>query len=125
MKVQKIANTSIFTRKNDNSTTVSFSGKNPRASKSMPKYSAKLAKGAEKKPDTVLEELSTMAKNLTKRVKKSFEKSEINKVIVQPVKRAWGDFSKKAPILSKGIKATAVVAMGVGLFEAVKGKISE
>jgi len=121
MKVQKITNTSIYTQKNDLGTVVSFSGKK---AKSMPKISARIADNTKKKPQTVYDEFCSMANGIKRSVRRSYAKSEIHKAVMKPLNQSWKNFSKKAPVLSKGIKTIAVAAVGVGLFEAVKGKIS-
>ena len=121
MKVQNITNMSIYSRANNGGNSVSFGSR----AKAGSGYSAGVAKDARKMQRTAFDELMDLTSDTANALKKSYEKSQIKKRIVQPTYEAWNKFSKKAPILSKATAYAACAAVGVGILQALKGNTAE
>ncbi len=127
MRIQKIANTPIITPKNRQGNTVSFSGKKVKSSaKGMPKFEAKAPK-APKKPikteKTVFQEIGSLAKDIWKSVKSSYNKSEIKKIFAEPASKRWSKFTKKSPKLAQAAKGAALMATGAIIYDIASAKL--
>ena len=125
MRVQRITQTSIITRKNTRGDLVNFSGNTVNKSKnSMPSFGVKAPKSAVEKERTIFEEIGDLVNSAVKSVKKSYKKSEIKKVLVDPLTRKWDKFASKSPKLAQAAKGAALLTTGVVLYEAAANKLN-
>ena len=126
MRVQQIAKTSMITRKNTQGNLVSFSGKKAEVPQnSMPKFEARTPKTSLNKEKTLFEEIGSLLNDTLNTIKKSYKKSELKKIFVNPLERKWNKFSAKSPKLAQVIKGAGWLALGVGLYEVTSSKLNK
>ena len=118
MKIQQIANTSINTRGNRQNNSVKFSGINmTEQSKSMPAFKARMPEVPLNKAKTLSQEVGGLFSDICNWIKRSYQKSELKRVVVEPFSKKLDKLAEKSPRLVQAGKGAAAVTACVGVVD--------
>ena len=125
MKIQQIANMSISTRRNGQGDGVSFSGiRMPVKNNGMPNFGVKIAEAPVSEGKTLFQEVKSLFSDAYGTVKSSYQKSEIKRIIVNPIENRLSKITAKSPQLTQAVKGAVCLAAVVGLYEYTMNKLN-
>ena len=120
MKIQQIANTSINTRGNRQGNSVTFSGITMASqNKGMPKFGGIIPASVNNNQKTLWQEFKSLLSDTFGAVKNSYEKSELKRILVNPIANKIDKITLNSPKLAQAVKGAVLFTAGVGLYECV------